>query len=102
MNPDLFDLDQGRRLREDGKEAASIRNGKWLSTMRHKARQIATERGTVTSDDIQDFCERLRFWPTHHNAMGAVFKRDEWEAVGWIESRRPSAHARAIRVWRLK
>jgi hypothetical protein len=34
--------------------------------------------------------------------MGALFRGEEWEAVGWTTSAHPENHGRVIRTWRLR
>jgi len=99
---DLFDGMEGFRRKRDGKEAVSLHNRAWLDWMRGEAWAIARERGTVTSDDLQRICDAHNRYPAHPNAMGAVFHSEEWTQTGWTTSRRPSAHARTIRVWKIK
>ena len=93
-----FDLGAGRRLRDAGH--ASLERHPWVDAARRLAAEIAHDKGSVTSDDVQS---RIELPPgVHVNAWGAVFRRPWFERTGQMrQSERPSAHARWIHVWRL-
>ena len=55
-----------------------------------------------TMDDFRTFCEEIELPQPHHpNAWGAFTKKvqSRIHPVGFIESKRPSAHARVIRMY---
>jgi hypothetical protein len=61
---------------------------------------VAPEKFTI--DDFRDFCEEIELPQPHHpNAWGAFGRRIQkrLHPVGFIESKRPSAHARIIRMY---
>jgi hypothetical protein len=72
----------------------------WLMQARSAARSIAMKRGSVTIDEVREHC------PPPDDAdprvMGAVFKRDEFELIDYIESRRKACHGRHIGIFRLR
>lgn len=71
-----------------------------LARARTKAREIARMRGEVSIDDIRELVQI----PEHIDPrmFGAVFRGEEWERIGFRESRRKENHARPISVFRLK
>jgi hypothetical protein len=92
----------GLELRDQG--IASLERHGWV----HEARKAAVlicyrtfdgrRYGPVTSDDVHDVMVK----PPHPNAYGAIFKDKRFTWTGeWVQSKRPEAHARMIRVWRL-
>ena len=93
----LFDLPKGRCLRDAAIVKVMRQDPDWLDNARRVAQSIARERGSVTADDLREFLPE----PPHHNLMGAVFAGSEWALVGYEQSRRPKAHARLLRRWRL-
>lgn len=69
----------------------------WLREAREKVYLRAKERGRVTSDDVHELTP-LPSW-VHHNVMGAVFRDKRLRAVGFTHTKRPSGHARTIRIY---
>lgn len=98
LHADLFDTPEARRRKEEGQRIAADNSGDWLERARSIAVIIARGKGHVTSDDIWATCPP----PVgNENAMGSVFKQG-FIPVDYVQSQRPSAHARMIRRWRLK
>ncbi len=85
-------------LRDAG--IASLQRHPWLHMARVVALGIARREGYVTSDKLQ---YAMADWPPpHHNCYGAVFKNSAFKSTGnWVQSKRPVAHARWVRVWKL-
>jgi len=95
---------QGKSLKEAGiklvldhatewKEQAELAFNWWLES-------VAPE--TFTIDDFRDFCEEIELPSPHHcNAWGAFTRKLQGRIhpVGFVESKRPSAHARVIRMY---
>jgi hypothetical protein len=95
---------QGRSLKDAGiklvldhaaewKEQADLAFDWWLES-------VAEDRFTI--DDFRSFCEEIEFPEPHHpNAWGAFTRKLQGRIhpVGFIESKRPSAHARVIRMY---
>jgi len=97
----------GRERKAEALARLQRRNPTWLDAVRIKARQIASESGTVTADDLAEYVAWLRIWrglePSSKNTMGAVFATREWEWTGrWIRSERAHMHSTDLRVWRLR
>ena len=88
----------GLELKERG--IASVSQYSWVRGTRGVAEAICRVRGTVTTDAVHRVMNAEP--PPHPNAWGALFhdKRFRWTGE-WVQSKRPEAHARMIRVWRL-
>ena len=99
--PPLFDAHEGERRKRTGQERAASKHGEWLTRIREVAIFFARRQGFVSTDD-------LRLWGlvtppgASENIWGAVFADSRFEFDSWVRSRRPEAHARMIRRWRLK
>lgn len=89
----------GLKLRDDGIRQVASHNSDWLYTMRAYARHCCDVSGQVTSDDLHEFAQLIHCQPDHPNAWGAVFKEAGWVCTGRVRSKRPSAHAREIKIW---
>ena len=93
----------GSILKEEGRERVAARNEEWLAWMRSAARLCVKANGDVSTDDlhIQAFALELHrgLVPTHKNAWGAIFAEKGWKRIGYVQSKRPEAHARPIGVW---
>lgn len=89
----------GPQLRDEGIAKASRGDDRklWLEQVRTHAAMLARARGSVTADDIQgSFCLPAG---AHQNLWGAVFNDARFVCLGFVLSKRPAAHARAIRKW---
>lgn len=100
---DLFDAVDARARKEAGMALAARNNPELLAFAQQVAREHAVLHDTVTSDDV---AAAMHFygkdWESLGNARGSVF-RGQFEWTGAVvASRRPSTHARMIKVWRLK
>ncbi len=104
MEPDLFDAEEGERLRVRGMELASRRGYEQLYRARLLAIRIAQNRPSreVTADDVGRVLKRSGY-PCLGPAAGSLFKTNEWEFTGrFVKSARTKNHSRLLRVWRLK
>jgi hypothetical protein len=87
----------GLELRDQG--IASVSRYPWVDRARVVALRLCMEWGTITTDDVHHVMED----PPHNNCYGAIFKDKRFVWTGeWVQSKRPEAHARVIRVWRLR
>lgn len=88
---------QGRQRADSGIERVSRHDTLWVEKARLLARQAASEKGRVTSDDLHE----LLALPdgAHPNLMGAVWRGIGLPVLGYETSRRPEAHGRVIRVY---
>jgi hypothetical protein len=82
-------------------------NAEWFEVAIDSVRQIAVDNHFFTTDDVWDYLNK--HWShlsTHNNsAMGAVMRTASKRGIvsatdRYLESKRPSSHARPIRVWK--
>lgn len=86
----------GLELKEQG--IASLERHDWVGRARVHAEAICSRLGYTTSDDLH----RVMGDPPHPNCYGAIFHDKRFRATGErVRSKRPEAHGREIRVWRL-
>ncbi len=87
----------GLELKEQG--IASVSRHRWVDAARTAAYVACHYFGSVTSDRLHDVMEP----PPHDNCYGAVFhdRRFAWTGE-YVKSKRPEAHYRDIKVWRLR
>ena len=106
--PDLFQQSKsGVELRDEALDRFSQRESHWIERARarmvelllsnHRIGRIHHE---VCSDDVWDLCPPPA--DCHPSVMGPIFRGGMFVAVGWRASKRPSAHARVIRTYKLK
>ncbi len=77
-----------------------VHRAEWLAEARAAAEQIGRETGTCTADDVRTVCPIPD--GIDGRVMGAVFRKSEWAAGEFVNSRRTACHKRPIRVfhWR--
>tara|TARA_Y100001963_G_scaffold50120_1_gene70214 strand:- start:14 stop:337 length:324 start_codon:yes stop_codon:yes gene_type:complete len=103
----LLDFMTGNVLKSEGMEAAAADKTELLQIARDAADWVATYGngyGTCTSDDVAMRMQMLGHkYGDLGNAAGSIFAKKKWRFTGdRVKSRRPSAHAREIKVWRLE
>jgi hypothetical protein len=93
-------MNTGAQLRDHGIALVSAGNEDWIYEARSIAIEIATNSGTVTINDVR---ERIEL-PEHlsPNLWGAVLRGNDFEAIGYTQATHPSAHARVVRIYKLK
>jgi len=103
MNPITFDLERGRKLRDEGiRRASKAKDPHFLFEAKLIARQIAVDRGEVTSDDVAKEMQ-ARGYPPLGRAAGSVFRTGDWEWTGKLKQTEQSqSHGAPIRVWKLR
>lgn len=72
----------------------------WLEWARSEAMTISAVKGSVTSDDIREACDRYGLQPDSSHAFGALFVGTGWRCSGRERSRYVSNNARHICRWR--
>ena len=72
----------------------------WLAQARAVARRIARENGTVTIDQVREFCPPPA--GVDPRVMGAVMQPREFQMIRLTESRRKACHGRHIGVFKLR
>ena len=90
----------GRDLRDAGIARVSIGREEWIAKARSTAVAIAQRAGQVTINDVRKFIELPDDY--HPNTWGAVLRGDAFEPIGFCQATHPSAHARVVRVYKLK
>lgn len=90
----------GRDLRDAGIARVSIGREEWIAKARGTAIAIARRAGQVTINDVRKFIELPDDY--HPNTWGAVLRGDAFEPIGFCQATHPSAHARVVRVYKLK
>ena len=91
---------KGRDLRDAGIARVSIGREDWIAKARSLAVSIAKRSGQVTINDVRQFIDLPDDF--HPNTWGAVLRGDDFEPVGFCQASHPSAHARVIRIYKLK
>lgn len=91
---------KGRDLRDAGIAAVSIGREDWIAKARDMAIWIAKQSGKVTINDVRQLIDLPDDF--HPNTWGAVLRGDAFEPVGFCQATHPSAHARVIRIYKLK
>ena len=90
----------GHDLRDAGIARVSIGREEWIAKARSTAVAIAQRAGQVTINDVRKFIELPDDY--HPNTWGAVLRGDAFEPIGFCQATHPSAHARVVRVYKLK
>jgi hypothetical protein len=78
----------------------SAGNEDWIYEARSIAIEIATSSGTVTINDVRERIELPE--QLSPNLWGAVLRGSDFEAIGYTQATHPSAHARVVRIYKLK
>ena len=83
-------------------QAAHFENHRmeWLAQARAVARRIARQNGTVTIDQVREFCPPPA--GVDPRVMGAVMQPREFQMIRLTESRRKACHGRHIGVFKLR
>ena len=104
--PDQQDLfwkgRSGAELRDHALKKFEEREQSWLQRARARMVELLIDSPgyTVSSDNVWALCPPPV--DAHPSCMGTIFKDRRFEAVGWVASTRPSAHARVIRTYVLR
>lgn len=86
--------------KDEALNALEVVRAEWLAKARSIARGLARGGRTVTVDDVRAVMEPPA--GADPRVMGALFRGDEWEPAGWVQSNRCTCHRRPIREFRLK
>lgn len=92
----------GAAQKQLGLDLVENNNQVFVQTMRSKARMLARQNGSVTSDDLRAEALACDLEPEHPNAWGSIFRGPEWEPLSFEPSTLPSNRGRIIRRWGLK
>jgi hypothetical protein len=94
----LFEVE----AKEAGMDSAADHYPDALRVARNIAVDLASERGSITIDDVRGEFERRSIPFVAGNWMGSVFKGKEWIACGIIPATHTGSHGRFVRRWSLK
>lgn len=90
----------GQVLRDAQLNLFEQRDANFLARARALAVQICQTRGSVSINDIRQNLALPA--EMHPSVLGAVFKGKQFTAVGFTEANHPQAHARIVRIYKLK
>lgn len=91
----------GKQIRDAVLDDLEKRRWAYITKARRFAADFARRWGVVSINDVRDGCPPPADVPPA--ALGAVFKeRDVWVAVSFTLANHPAAHARVVRVYKLK
>lgn len=90
----------GQQLKLQGMSRAAAKHAVELAEAKNVA--IFLSGKPITVEDVRNYYEAYCGPWDLGNAAGAVFDPEHWECVGRIKAKRPEAHSREIKVWRLK
>lgn len=99
MTLNLFDRQEGERLKSEGQESVELHNENFVADMREVAKRLSRLNGRVTSDELRFHAAHYGLKPKHPNAWGSIFRGTEWVCVGHTKSTLKSNHARTIKIW---
>lgn len=95
----------GEQLKLEGLRRAAKNHNDDLVKAQYLAYVLAERGAHITIEDVRnEWAKRGMEWKLG-NASGSVFRdigNIKWQLVGYRPAKRPEAHARVIRVWRLK
>ncbi len=94
------DLEAGKALRDAGLTKIEARNAGVLDALRNLARNLAWERGEISINDLREEANLPE--DTTPLVFAAVFRGKDWEPCGFTMAAHPKAHARTVRVYRLR
>jgi len=104
--PNIFDFIEAKHLKEKGMATAANSRNELLNVARDCAIWYAKHQGfgICTADDVAKvMTDRGYTYSDLGNAAGSIFKANDWNFTGsYVKSKKVSAHARDIKVWRLK
>ena len=98
----MSQLPLGLKQKELGLSIVEENNSKFVETGRGIARMLIQKYGKTSMDEVRDKLEEMGLQPKNRNAFGAIFRGNEFEAIGFTASRHESRHGAWIRVWRLR
>jgi hypothetical protein len=93
----------GQQLRLKGMLRSAGTRCEALAKAQQAAKSLAFASGhAITIDDVREYYDSQGWAWDLGNAAGSVLGPPDWRFEGFVNSRRPAAHARVIRRWRLR
>ena len=99
VQPGLFDIQEGKRRRDAGRDRAASGHHEWLEEVRKVATWRIRMFGEVTSDDIRAMGYETPEGANPNAIWGSIFADPRFRSIGYQKSTRPEAHARPIQRW---
>jgi hypothetical protein len=93
-------MNEGIKRRDAGLERVSRGFGWWVAEARERAIKFARRHGDVCSDDVHNIYPLPE--GAHPSLMGMVFRDNRFKRVAYTPSKRPTAHARIIRLYKVR
>ena len=90
----------GRALKDAGLATIEARHSHVLGALRNLARNLAWAKGEISINDIREAAQDLEDIPPL--CFAGVFRGKEWEPCGFTMAAHPQAHARTVRLYRLR
>jgi hypothetical protein len=90
----------GKALRDAQLALFECRHVDFLDQCRQIATDIAKANGQVSINDVRAAIQLPA--ELHPSVLGAVFRSKKFTAIGYTEAAHKAAHARAVRVYKLK
>ena len=92
----------GEERKRRGIKKAASKHKEELFYVQGVARFVGRHKEIVTIEDVRNAVEGAGKKWTLACAAGAVFQGKDWQWMGFVRAKRPEAHARVIKTWRLK
>ena len=90
----------GQILRDAQLALFEQRDAEFLEHCRRVATTIARAKGSVSINDVRAVIKIPA--ELHPSVLGAVFRGKKFTAIGYTEAEHKAAHARVVRVYKLK
>jgi hypothetical protein len=88
----------GQQLKEQALDNHEDTKSQYIQHARSFARQHSKEQGQVCINDIRKSVPVPE--DMHPSVMGAVFRGEMWEAIGYTTAEHPGAHRRVIKIYK--
>jgi hypothetical protein len=92
----------GQQLRLRGMRLAASKHADSLVRAQVAAKCMAFGDTALTIEDVRAGMEAVGLKWDLGNAAGSVFSGEDWQPCGVTTAKRPEAHGRLLRTWRLK
>ena len=90
-------LAAGRQQRDEGLARLEAKAEEWVWQVRHLAREICRQHGSVTTDDLRELFTLPE--GLHLNTWGCILRRPYFAPFGTTQTKRSTGHARWIHRW---
>lgn len=90
----------GQALRDAGIRSIASQNAAVLGALKNLARNLAWIREEISINDLREAANLPA--DTTPLVFAAVFRGKEWEPCGYTTAAHPQAHARTVRLYRLR